>query len=207
MRFRPVKGNAALAELTTALRNAERFQPPSRLASRPALLHPVPVRFQNYSARFRPGSGLLGSHLRIVNSRSLGNKGRFTKSLKNEERKSDDGRFQGGFIAKEERAVGKCSWRRDCRDSGPATGLHPLWMAHSAGDRRRATGRGGVPRRRWHLYSGSMPALLYSVLGGGHVLRCQPQAAFLDGASAGLRLILWGRGRRGNESRRFAPVG
>src|SRR6267142_1972004 len=65
-------------------------------------------------------------------------------------------------------------------------------MEDSARDCRRAAGAASDPRRRhWHLYSGSDSTFLYYLLGGGDLLRSEPQTGIFDRASVGVRFVLW----------------
>src|ERR1700730_7539214 len=127
------------------------------------------------------------------------------------ERLSDDWKFctwsiGDWSIGEKPRSMCNRSGWRNCRDFGPYTSLHPVWMAHSACDCRGPAGAAGFPWRRRHLYSGCLPALLYRFLSSRYLLRGKPQAGFFEGASAAVRLVLWRHGRRGNESGRFAAL-
>src|SRR6266849_4645268 len=146
-----------------------------------------------------PSCGLLASHLDILALR-IANKSEV------KERISDEWRFCASAIGKKERTIGNLCGRGDCRDFGPFASLHPVWMGHSPRDCRGPAGAGGFPWRRRHLHSGRPPALFYRVLSSGYLLRSEPQAAFYDGAPAGVWPVLWRRGARGNESCCFAAL-
>ena len=79
-------------------------------------------------------------------------------------------------------------------------------MGHSPGDCRRLAGAAGFPWGRRHVYSWCPPAFFYRLLCRGGLLRCQHQAGFFEGTSAGVRFVLWWRGPRSNESCRPAAL-
>src|SRR6266700_1042856 len=110
------------------------------------------------------------------------------------ERISDDWRFCTWPIGEKERSIGDRSGWPDCRDLGPYTSVHPVWLAHSARDCRGPAGATGFPWRHSHLHSGCPPAFLYRFLSNGCLLHGKPQAGFYEGAPAGVRLVLWRRG-------------
>src|ERR1700730_4685074 len=159
-----------------------------RLATLPRTLHPpTPSDFRSIQNVSDPGGGLLASHLDIVASR-IANK----PELK--ERISDDGRFSTSAIGEQRRSIGNRRGRRNCRDFGPATSLHPVWMAHSTRDCRGPARTAGFPWGRRHLCPGSLSALPYRLLSSGCLLRGKPQAAFYEGIPTGVRFVLWRRG-------------
>src|SRR5207247_8930198 len=114
---------------------------------------------------------------------------------KRKERKYHEWRLCTSAIGEKERSVSNRSRRRDCRDFGPSTSLHVIWLEDSTCDRRRPAGAAGYPWRRRHLHSGCPPAFLYRVLGGGGLRWAESEAALYGRAAADLRLVVFGRGR------------
>src|SRR6202040_3880808 len=112
------------------------------------------------------------------------------------ERNSDDWRFCTASIGKRERLIGHRRGRRDCRDFGSSTSLHPFWMENSAGDCWRAAWESGFPGRCWDVCAWCAAALLYRLLGSGGVLRSESQAEIPDRVSPGVRFVFWRRGGR-----------
>src|SRR6266849_7341296 len=185
---------------TIPQRNPDRV--PAGLAlsdAAPAAPPPMQHDFRSIQGVSDLTSGLPASYVDIVALR-IANKSEV------KERISDDWRFCASAIGKKERSIGNRSRRRDCREFGPSTSLHPVWVEHSARDCRGPVGARGFPWRRRHLCSGCPPALLYRMLSSSGLLRGEPQAAFFDGAPTGVRVVLWRRGARSNESCRFAAL-
>lgn len=79
-------------------------------------------------------------------------------------------------------------------------------MGHPTLRRRWPAGAASYSGRRRHLYSGCPPALLYRFDSRDGVLRDKPQAPFLDGVPAGVRLVLRRLRNAGDEPDRLAAL-
>src|SRR5579864_376152 len=105
---------------------------------------------------------------------------RIANEIKLKARKRDEWRIhirEIGAVREEEGAALDRNWRRDSRHAGPVTGVHPIWLGHSARDCRRIAGAASVPGGRRNLRSRSRAAFFHRMLGCGCLLRGEPEVA------------------------------
>src|SRR5579859_503201 len=139
--------------------------------------------FRMFQAEFRtsrvsPEYGQSDQRRAMENEKAT--RARIANEFRLKERKRNEWRIrirEVGALRETEGAALNRSWRRDSRHAGPVTGVHPVWMGHSARDCRRIAGAASVPGRRRNLRSRSRAAFLHRMLGCGCLLRGEPEVA------------------------------